>query len=157
MLNFATGPGVTGWIMWLALGVMVWFAIEKRRRAHFERYVPYPSSHKRCSLHYIASGTLIMSATGYAPRTDLKLIVSSLSSFSSGGNYTACSVSFFSPFFSSEAQADWVKGMIQPDRGPMCSAGTIGVFWVSYGTLKVSRIRAERVEILVTWWRSLDL
>ncbi|EAU83948.1 NADPH oxidase isoform 2 [Coprinopsis cinerea okayama7 len=36
--NFATGPGLTGWIMWLALGIMVWFAIEKRRRAHFERF-----------------------------------------------------------------------------------------------------------------------
>ncbi|KAJ8519114.1 hypothetical protein ONZ45_g3935 [Pleurotus djamor] len=34
--NFATGPGATGWIMTVALGIMVWFAIEKRRRAHFE-------------------------------------------------------------------------------------------------------------------------
>lgn len=36
--NFATGPGLTGWIMTAALGVMVWFAMEKRRRAHFERF-----------------------------------------------------------------------------------------------------------------------
>ncbi|EIW68732.1 hypothetical protein TREMEDRAFT_32037 [Tremella mesenterica DSM 1558] len=36
--NFWTGPGLTGWIMWAALGTMVWFAIEKRRRAHFERF-----------------------------------------------------------------------------------------------------------------------
>lgn len=36
--NFATGPGATGWIMTAALGVMVWFAIEKRRRSHFERF-----------------------------------------------------------------------------------------------------------------------
>ncbi|KAF5313418.1 hypothetical protein D9611_008566 [Ephemerocybe angulata] len=36
--NFITGPGVTGWIMWLALGIMVFFAMEKRRRAHFERF-----------------------------------------------------------------------------------------------------------------------
>lgn len=36
--NFATGPGITGWIMTVSLGVMVWFAIEKRRRAHFERF-----------------------------------------------------------------------------------------------------------------------
>ncbi|KAG5641082.1 hypothetical protein DXG03_006054 [Asterophora parasitica] len=34
--NFLTGPGATGWIMTAALGVMVFFAIEKRRRAHFE-------------------------------------------------------------------------------------------------------------------------
>ena len=34
--NFATGPGATGWIMTAALGVMVWYAMEKRRRAHFE-------------------------------------------------------------------------------------------------------------------------
>ncbi|KXN89716.1 Superoxide-generating NADPH oxidase heavy chain subunit A [Leucoagaricus sp. SymC.cos] len=36
--NFTTGPGVTGWIMTAALAIMVWFAIEKRRRAHFERF-----------------------------------------------------------------------------------------------------------------------
>lgn len=38
LTNFTTGPGVTGWIMTICLGVMVWFAIEKRRRAHFERF-----------------------------------------------------------------------------------------------------------------------
>ncbi|KAG8836196.1 hypothetical protein FRC17_009539 [Serendipita sp. 399] len=31
-LNFTTGTGATGWIMTVALGVMVWFAVEKRRR-----------------------------------------------------------------------------------------------------------------------------
>ena len=36
--NFATGPGLTGWIMTAALGVMVWYAMEKRRRANFERF-----------------------------------------------------------------------------------------------------------------------
>jgi NADPH oxidase 2 len=36
--NFATGPGITGWIMVAALGIMVFFAIEKRRRAHFEKF-----------------------------------------------------------------------------------------------------------------------
>ncbi|KAG9102315.1 hypothetical protein FS749_007198 [Ceratobasidium sp. UAMH 11750] len=36
--NFLTGPGLTGWIMTAALGVMVWYAMEKRRRAHFERF-----------------------------------------------------------------------------------------------------------------------
>ncbi|KAG8985470.1 hypothetical protein FRB90_004688, partial [Tulasnella sp. 427] len=34
--NFLTGPGATGWVMTVVLGVMVWFAIEKRRRANFE-------------------------------------------------------------------------------------------------------------------------
>src|ERR1700722_18344766 len=34
--NFTTGPGVTGWIMTVVLFIMVWFAMEKRRRAHFE-------------------------------------------------------------------------------------------------------------------------
>jgi len=34
--NFTTGPGITGWLMTVILFVMVWFAIEKRRRAHFE-------------------------------------------------------------------------------------------------------------------------
>lgn len=32
LVNFTTGPGVTGWIMTVALGLMVWFAMEKRRR-----------------------------------------------------------------------------------------------------------------------------
>lgn len=36
--NFATGPGVTGWIMTAALGIMVFFAREKVRRATFERF-----------------------------------------------------------------------------------------------------------------------
>jgi len=35
-VNFTTGPGVTGWIMVTSLFVMVWFALEKKRRAHFE-------------------------------------------------------------------------------------------------------------------------
>jgi len=34
--NFTTGPGVTGWIMTAILFIMVFFSIEKRRRAHFE-------------------------------------------------------------------------------------------------------------------------
>lgn len=38
LTNLTTGPGVTGWIMWLSLGIIVWFAMEKRRRAHFERF-----------------------------------------------------------------------------------------------------------------------
>jgi hypothetical protein len=32
LVNFTTGPGVTGWIMTVVLGLMVWFAMEKRRR-----------------------------------------------------------------------------------------------------------------------------
>ncbi|KAI0315860.1 NADPH oxidase isoform 2 [Amylostereum chailletii] len=38
LANFTTGPGLTGWIMTAALGIMVWFALEKNRRAHFERF-----------------------------------------------------------------------------------------------------------------------
>lgn len=37
-VNFTTGPGTTGWIMTVALAVMVWFAMEKRRCANFERF-----------------------------------------------------------------------------------------------------------------------
>jgi NADPH oxidase len=37
MYTFATGPTVTGWVMLVALCVMVWFAMEKQRRANFER------------------------------------------------------------------------------------------------------------------------
>jgi len=36
--NFLTGPGATGWIMTLFLAIIVFFAMEKRRRAHFERF-----------------------------------------------------------------------------------------------------------------------
>lgn len=50
LANFATGPGLTGWIMWLALGTMVWFAVEKKRRANnggFEKF--WYSHHVRSS------------------------------------------------------------------------------------------------------------
>jgi NADPH oxidase len=38
--NFTIGPLITGWLMWICLGTMVWFAIEKRRSATggFERF-----------------------------------------------------------------------------------------------------------------------
>jgi len=35
-INFTTGPGITGWIMTTCFFVMVFFATEKKRRAHFE-------------------------------------------------------------------------------------------------------------------------
>ncbi|KIY70242.1 NADPH oxidase [Cylindrobasidium torrendii FP15055 ss-10] len=38
LTNLITGPGLTGWIMNVCLGVMVWFAMEKRKRANFERF-----------------------------------------------------------------------------------------------------------------------
>jgi NADPH oxidase 2 len=38
LINFTTGPGVTGWIMTTVLVVMVWFSRGKIRRAHFERF-----------------------------------------------------------------------------------------------------------------------
>ena len=38
LANIVTGPGWTGWIMTAALGIMVFFAVEKRRRVHFERF-----------------------------------------------------------------------------------------------------------------------
>jgi predicted ferric reductase len=36
--NFTTGPGVTGWIMTAALGIIVFFAAEKRRKVKFENF-----------------------------------------------------------------------------------------------------------------------
>jgi NADPH oxidase 2 len=36
--NFATGPGITGWIMTACLAIMVFFARGGQRRAHFERF-----------------------------------------------------------------------------------------------------------------------
>ncbi|KAF8624698.1 hypothetical protein AX17_007029 [Amanita inopinata Kibby_2008] len=36
--NFTTGPGITGWIMTVTLAIIVFFSMEKRRRAHFERF-----------------------------------------------------------------------------------------------------------------------
>ncbi|GAA5845561.1 hypothetical protein JCM5353_006754 [Sporobolomyces roseus] len=41
--NFATGPGVTGWTMLVLLGVMLYFALEGKRKKHFERF--YYSHH----------------------------------------------------------------------------------------------------------------
>ena len=38
LMNFTTGPGVTGWIMLICLVLIVWYAMEKRRRANFERF-----------------------------------------------------------------------------------------------------------------------
>ncbi|GAA6038559.1 hypothetical protein JCM8097_004630 [Rhodosporidiobolus ruineniae] len=37
-VNFTTGPGITGWIMTICLAIIVWFAIEKRRRKRFEAF-----------------------------------------------------------------------------------------------------------------------
>jgi len=36
--NFATGPGVTGWLMTIILFVIVFFSTEKSRRANFEKF-----------------------------------------------------------------------------------------------------------------------
>ncbi|KAK2463316.1 hypothetical protein APHAL10511_004627 [Amanita phalloides] len=36
--NFATGPGVTGWIMTASLFFIVYYALEKKRSANFERF-----------------------------------------------------------------------------------------------------------------------
>ncbi|GAA6060317.1 hypothetical protein JCM10212_002958 [Sporobolomyces blumeae] len=41
--NLTTGPGATGWLMIAFLAVMVYFALESRRRKHFERF--YYSHH----------------------------------------------------------------------------------------------------------------
>ncbi|GAA5884856.1 hypothetical protein JCM6882_007126 [Rhodosporidiobolus microsporus] len=37
-VNFTTGPGITGWIMTICFAIMVWFAVEKRKRKYFERF-----------------------------------------------------------------------------------------------------------------------
>jgi len=37
-LNFTTGPGITGWLMCLLLGIITFFAMEKRRKANYERF-----------------------------------------------------------------------------------------------------------------------
>lgn len=37
-LNFVTGPGVTGWIMTLCLLIIVWFSIDKRKNANYEKF-----------------------------------------------------------------------------------------------------------------------
>lgn len=36
--NFTTGPGWTGYVMLLVLGLIVWTAMEKPRRANYERF-----------------------------------------------------------------------------------------------------------------------
>jgi len=37
-VNFTTGPGATGWIMTVVLGIMAYFAREKQRKINFERF-----------------------------------------------------------------------------------------------------------------------
>ena len=36
--NFATGPGATGWIMTITLGIMTFFSSAKQRKINFERF-----------------------------------------------------------------------------------------------------------------------
>ncbi|KAF7335791.1 Superoxide-generating NADPH oxidase heavy chain subunit A [Mycena venus] len=38
--NFTIGPVITGWLMWICLGTIVWFSVEKRRNAAggYERF-----------------------------------------------------------------------------------------------------------------------
>ncbi|GAA5915211.1 hypothetical protein JCM8208_007711 [Rhodotorula glutinis] len=43
MVNGSTGPFITGWIMLALLGIIAWFAAEKRRKKHFQRF--YYSHH----------------------------------------------------------------------------------------------------------------
>lgn len=38
LCNLTTGPFLTGWLMIAILALMAFFAAEKRRRAHFERF-----------------------------------------------------------------------------------------------------------------------
>ncbi|KAK1225668.1 hypothetical protein PQX77_011382 [Marasmius sp. AFHP31] len=38
LLCIQAGPAVTGWIMWIALGTMAWYARETKRRQNFERF-----------------------------------------------------------------------------------------------------------------------
>ncbi|BGP13351.1 hypothetical protein JCM10213_005803 [Rhodosporidiobolus nylandii] len=37
-VNFTTGPFITGWLMTAGLATMAFFAVEKRKRKHFERF-----------------------------------------------------------------------------------------------------------------------
>jgi hypothetical protein len=60
-----------------------------------------------------------------SPPANRQLTSSCSSSSSSGGNSTACSVGS-RPLMRA---LQLTKGMIQPDREPFCSPGTIGVFW----------------------------
>jgi len=80
-INFTTGPGITGWIMTVALGVMVWFALEKNRRKGNGGFEKFWYSHHLFIVFFI--------------------------------NW----------------QLHGMFCMIQPDRPPLCSFNTIGVFW----------------------------
>ena len=79
LIGVLSGPALTGWIMTACLFTMVWFAMEKRRRANFERF--WYSHH------------------------------------------------LFLVFFINW-QLHGMFCMIKPDRPPLCSSNTIGVFWV---------------------------
>lgn len=100
LTNFTTGPGATGWVMTAILGVMVWFAVERRRRANFELFW---YTHHLFVLFFICwqlHGMFCMISE--YPHSSSYLSVSSL---------TPCKPT-------------------EPDPGsPQCSFNTIGVFW----------------------------
>ncbi|KAI5475801.1 hypothetical protein MNV49_000812 [Pseudohyphozyma bogoriensis] len=52
LTNVIVGPGYTGWLMTAILGIMVWFAMEKRRRANFEKFW---YTHHLCEMAHWAS------------------------------------------------------------------------------------------------------
>lgn len=55
--NFATGPGLTGWVMAGALGTMVWYALERKRRRPNGGYERFWYTHHVRSL-YVYQATL---------------------------------------------------------------------------------------------------
>ncbi|GAO51821.1 hypothetical protein G7K_5912-t1 [Saitoella complicata NRRL Y-17804] len=45
LANFRTGPGASGWVMLISLGIMVWYAVEKQRRKPNGGYDRFWSTH----------------------------------------------------------------------------------------------------------------
>ncbi|SCV72536.1 BQ2448_4073 [Microbotryum intermedium] len=119
---FTLGPMVTGWIMLLALGIMVWFALESKRRQHFERY----ALAKPGKCHEMLRITGFDNRFWYSHHLMIVLFV----------NW----------------QAHGMFCLIKPDRPPYCSPSQIGVFWkywlvggiIYLGERTLREIRARR-------------
>jgi len=122
MVNGTTGPFVTGWIMLALLGLMAWFAAEKRRRKHFQRF--FYSHHLAVAFFFLWQLHGVRSP-GLPPRVlacpDHHFVATDVlhDQVCLDVRETKCAASS-----SSHRHAR------RPDKPPYCAWSQIGVFWM---------------------------
>lgn len=132
-VNFTTGPGITGWIMTICLAVIVWFATENKRRAHFERFW---YSHHLFIIFFINWQLHGVGVPYLNPCRSFLLTPSRLA------DVLPHQVPLLS-FVILAAEAHLIS-FHRPDRPPYCSYQQIGVFW-KYWLVGGALYIAERV------------